>query len=148
MRAGTPVHYEQTVRKLCDPSMGRLEMHTYALHNPHMPPIYPLDTPYVPLICPLYTPIYPIHPIYTAYIPATHPLCTPHIPPTMGRLEMHTGLKLNSRGYSSMGLSVPDVINTLEKRSNTGATARLASRQQSCSTGSGMLGYRSSQGLV
>ena len=28
--------------------------------------------------------------------------------PTMGRLEMHTGLKLNSRGYSSMGLSVPE----------------------------------------
>ena len=59
---------------------------------------------------------------------------------------MHTGLKLSSRGYSSIGDSVPLVMKTLWNFSNTGRTASEASRQHSWNTGSGMFGYRSSYG--
>mmetsp|Transcript_1940 Transcript_1940/g.6338 ORF Transcript_1940/g.6338 Transcript_1940/m.6338 type:complete len:218 (+) Transcript_1940:867-1520(+) len=61
--------------------------------------------------------------------------------------DMHaTGLKDRSLGYKSIGDSVPEVMNTLSKRSKTGAMASDASRHDSCSTGSGMFGYRSSYG--
>tara|TARA_B110000879_G_scaffold196176_1_gene265579 strand:+ start:1014 stop:1274 length:261 start_codon:yes stop_codon:yes gene_type:complete len=64
----------------------------------------------------------------------------------IGNDAMHTGLKLNNLGYSSIGDSVPDVMNTDWNFSNTGLTARDASRQHSWNTGSGMFGYRASYG--
>lgn len=50
----------------------------------------------------------------------------------MERERMHTGWKLSRRGYRSMGDSVPEVMMTDWKRSNTGLMAREASRQLSC----------------
>ncbi len=43
-----------------------------------------------------------------------------------------TGWKLRMRGYRSMGDSVPLVMTTVWNFWNTGFTARLASRQLSC----------------
>ena len=57
-----------------------------------------------------------------------------------------TGVKPNSFGYRSMGLSVPLVITTDWKRSKTDLMARLASRQLNWITGSGSPGVRSSKG--
>ena len=50
--------------------------------------------------------------------------------------DIITGLKSNILGYISKGDSVPDVITTDWKRSNTGRIAILASKQRKCSTGS------------
>lgn len=51
----------------------------------------------------------------------------------MAKDRMATGLKLRMRGYKSMGDRVPLVMTTVWNFWNTGRTARLASRQLSCS---------------
>eukprot|EP00123_Amoebidium_parasiticum_P003769 comp15076_c1_seq1/m.11724 comp15076_c1_seq1/g.11724 ORF comp15076_c1_seq1/g.11724 comp15076_c1_seq1/m.11724 type:complete len:307 (+) comp15076_c1_seq1:1366-2286(+) len=66
----------------------------------------------------------------------------------MGKLWMVTGLNCSTLGYMSSGDSVPDVITTVWKRSNTGLMAMDASMQLKCRISFLMAGALSSQGSM